>query len=376
MFSTPEMAEAVSGRSWVRAMLRVEVTLARAQARAGVIPLDAAEEIAALCGQAEFDITEIGRGAASSASPVVPVVEMLRAKLGPDAAPHVHRGATSQDIIDTAMMLIARDALDLLLGTVERVEGGCARLARAHRDTVMAGRTLMQQAETITFGLKAARWLSGTMEARSLLARYREERLALQLGGAAGILAGVGLSAPQIARDMAAELGLHEPPLPWHTDRTRVAELGSALGILAGAAGKVALDIVLLAQDEVGEVREGGEGGRSSAMPHKRNPAGSVQVLACVRRAQALVPVLLGAMVQEHERAAGGWQAEWETLGDLFSLTHAAVSHLAGVLESLEVNVEAMRANAASLAAQDVGSSSLLIDRVLAAYEQSRQGGQ
>ncbi|MGH2607625.1 MAG: 3-carboxy-cis,cis-muconate cycloisomerase [Tepidiformaceae bacterium] len=346
MFSTQEMGEVVSGRAWVRAMLQVEAALARAKARSGLITDVVADEIASVCLESEFDPVAIGREAAAAANPVVPLVEMLRARLGHEAAAEVHRGATSQDILDTAIMLVARQAIDVLLGTIERMEANCAALAQEHRDTVMAGRTLLQQAVPITFGLKAAGWLSATMEAKELLATYRTDRLAVQLGGAAGTLAALGLAGPDVVRDMASQLDLHEPLLPWHTSRARIAELGAALGIVAGTAGKVALDIALLSQDEVGEVREGGAGrGRSSAMPQKRNPVSAVVVMACVRRAQALVPVLLGGMMQEHERAAGAWQAEWETVNELFSLTHAAVSHLATALDGLEVNAEAMRAN-------------------------------
>ncbi|MGI8926309.1 MAG: 3-carboxy-cis,cis-muconate cycloisomerase [Tepidiformaceae bacterium] len=346
MFSTPEMSALVSGRAWLQAMLDVEAALARAQAKAGLVSVAAAAQIAAACDTSAFDMEAIGREALTAGNPVLPLVAMLRRALPPAAADALHRGPTSQDILDTAAMLISRRALDAVLAAMARVESSCVRLAAEHRRTVMPGRTLLRQAVPITFGLKAAGWLSGCLEAHAALASYRQHRLAIQLGGAAGTLAAMGPEGPAVLRSLAHELGLHEPLLPWHTARARIAELGAALGLASGAAGKVALDLLLLAQDEVGEVTWPAAGtGRSSAMPHKRNPVAAVAAIACVRRAHALVPLLFGAMLQEHERAAGAWQAEWETVSDLFGLTHAALSHVADALESLQVHPAAMRAN-------------------------------
>jgi 3-carboxy-cis,cis-muconate cycloisomerase len=346
MFSTARMTETVSGRAWIRAMLATLAALARAKAGSGLMRREMADEIGSACATVEVDAATIGLEAVSTATPVVPLLEVLRRRLGADAGAELHRGATSQDILDTAMMLVSRDAIEVLIDMIDSVQQHCAVLAREHRETVMAGRTLVQQAVPITFGLKAARWLHGLVEARESLVTYRANRLAVQLGGAAGTLAALAPHGPVVLRAMAAELGLREPVLPWHTARARVTELGAALGIAAGAAGKIAVDVILLSQDEIGEVSEGGFGrGRSSAMPHKRNPVSSVQAMACVRRGQALVQVLMGAMAQEHERAAGAWQAEWETLCDLFILTDAAARHVAAALDGLQVFPANMRAN-------------------------------
>ncbi len=277
MFGTEAMHEAVSGRAWVAAMLEAEAALAAAEARAGLITGAAAAAIAAACDAGSFDIAAIAEGTALAANPAGPLVEALRRRLPPEAAGAVHLGATSQDIVDTAMMLIGRRALALVVSDLDGCAAACAALADRHRTTVMAGRTLLQQAVPITFGLKAAGWLSAMMASRSRLEELKSG-LAAQLGGAAGTLASLGSSGEVVSRYFAEALNLRKPLLPWHTDRTRIAELGAALGIAAGAAGKIALDVELLAQSEVGEVTEAAAGGRgrSSAMPHKRNPVFSV----------------------------------------------------------------------------------------------------
>ena len=347
MFTTAAMHEAVGAESWLQATLDTEAALAAAEAKVGVISLESAEAIRAACRPEYFDASEIGRAGAAAGNPVVPLVDALRARLPASVAADVHRGATSQDILDTAAALIWRRAIALLLADLDRAAAACAALARAHGDTLMAARTLMQQAVPTTFGFKAAGWLGGLLEVRELLERYRLTRPAVQFGGAAGTLASLDADGPAVARAFAAELGLAEPLMPWHTARARVAELAALLGVTSGAAGKAALDIALLSQSEVGEVAErtAPGRGRSSAMPHKRNPVGVMAVNACVRRAQAIVPVLMGAMLQEHERALGAWQAEWEPLGELFELTGAAVATLADVLDGLQVDTAAMRRN-------------------------------
>src|SRR5439155_13652304 len=280
-------------------------------------------------------------------TPVVPLVKALTAAVPGDAARYVHWGATTQDVVDTAAMLLSRRGLDLLVGDLDRVARRCAELADAHRATIMPGRTLLQQALPIPFGLKAAGWLAATVAARDRLADLRRGGLAVQFGGAAGTLASLGARGIDVLRRLSAELDLPEPPLPWHTARGRVAEIAAALGVTAGSMGKIAQDIALMAQTEVGEVAEPSGPGRggSSALPHKRNPVGAMEVSACVRRVHSLVGVLLGAMVQEHERAAGAWQAEWETLPETFRLTAGAVDRVREVLEGLEVFPERMQAN-------------------------------
>jgi 3-carboxy-cis,cis-muconate cycloisomerase len=336
------VAGEVSDRAWLQAMLDFEAALARA-----VAPAEAAEAIAAACVAEEYDVAEIGRSAADKGTPVPGLLAALRAKLPDDAAAEVHRGATSQDVVDTAAMLVARRALAPLLEDLAAAADACAALAERFRDAPMAGRTLLQQAAPVTFGLKAAGWLSGLDEARSLLADIRENGLPVQLGGAVGTLASLGDDGLSAVAAVARSLELVEPPLPWHTMRTRPVRLAFALGEAAGAMGKIARDVELLAQTEVGEVAEGGGEGRggSSTLPHKRNPVGAVAVRACAARMPGLVATMLASMAQEHERAAGAWQAESETLSDLLRLTGSAAAALRELLEGLEVDTERMRAN-------------------------------
>lgn len=350
VFTTGAAYEATSDAAWLQAMLDAEAALARAQARTGLINSAAAAAIAASCDAGLYDADELGEAAALSGNPVTPLVRALTERVaaagGSGAAErYVHLGATSQDILDTAMMLVSSHALDAVLADVDAVAGACADLAETHRDTVLAGRTLLQQALPVTFGLKAAGWLAGVDDARRRLAQVRAERLAAQLGGAAGTLASLGDEGAAVARAFADELGLAEPVLPWHTVRVRLGELAGALGVLGGVLGKVARDVTLLAQTEIGEVAEPAAAGRggSSTMPHKRNPVGSTSALACVHRIPGLVATLLGAMVQEHERAAGTWHAEWETLRDLLRLSAGAAASVRDVVSELEVRTDRMR---------------------------------
>ena len=339
------MAEATSDRAWLVAMLEVEAGLADAESAVGLVPVEAAAAIRAACEAVDrFDIDQLGREAIAAANPVVPLVRALTRAVPAEAAAYVHLGATSQDIVDTALMLIAKRGLGLLLADLEGLAAGCAHLAERHRDALMAGRTLLQQAVPITFGLKAAGWLLGVTEAAEQLAELRQGRLAVQLGGAAGTLASLGDAGLAVASGLAHGLGLAEPPLPWHADRTRIAQLGSALAIAAAAAGKIALDIVLLAQTEVAEVAEGEPGG-SSAMPHKRNPVAAIEADACARGAAAQAAVLLASMRTEHERAAGAWQSEWHAVGEAFRLTAGAVARTRTAVDGLVVDVARMRAN-------------------------------
>jgi 3-carboxy-cis,cis-muconate cycloisomerase len=350
IFVSDEFREAVSGKAWLQAMLDAERALAVAEARAGLIPPEAAEAIASRCDASLFDPEEIGRRGRSAALLVPPLVRALTevvSEISEEAARYVHKGATSQDITDTAAMLVARRTLDLILAELDGIAAACARLAGEHRDTLMAGRTLLQQALPTTFGLKAAGWLVAVLEARRAVLDVRSSRLAAQLGGAAGTLASLGGSGISVLGEFARELELAEPAVPWHTDRTRVAEVGGALSLVAGVLGKIALDVILMAQTEVGELAEpSGEGrGGSSTLPHKRNPVLSVTAAANVRRVQDLSRTLAGAMVQEHERAAGAWHAEWEALSDALALTGGAAAAVREVTEGLEVHPEKMREN-------------------------------
>jgi 3-carboxy-cis,cis-muconate cycloisomerase len=357
--------EAVSDEAWLQALLDVEAALARAEADAGVIPAQHADAIAAACRAELFDVAAIGADAANVGNPAEPLVRALRAQVGGTAADDVHRGATSQDIVDSAAMLVARRALEPVLADLNGSADAAARLAAEHRDTVMIGRTLMQHAVPVTFGLKAAGWLVALDES---IVRLRDARLAAQLGGAAGTLAALGESGTQVLGRFARELGLDEPVVPWHTDRTRIAELAGALGEACGAVAKVAGDIVLLAQTEVGEVREGVEGrGGSSTMAHKRNPVAAISARAAARQAPGLVATLLASMEHEHERAAGAWHAEWPALRALLCFTGSAAAWLGDCLENLEVDAERMRANVEDPAGS-VGAASELIDRALRAH--------
>ena len=369
--TTPAMASAVSDRAWLGAMLRFEATLATVQGRLGLIPHRAAAAIAAACVPERFDVDGIGREAAASASPVVPLVNALRREVGVEAAPFVHHGTTSQDVVDSAMMLVARDALDLLLMDMAALASECAALAERYRSTPMAGRTLLQQARPITFGFKAAMWLAGVLDARRRLASIRSGRLAVQLGGPVGTLDGFGAQARELVASLADELGLVEPELPWHSARGRIAELGSALAVAAGAAAKVALDVALLAQTEVGEVAEAA-GGRSSAMPHKRNAARAVEARAAFAGVVAQVGVLNSALAGEHERAAGAWQSEWPAMSEAFRLSAGAVGRTRDALTGLEVDAQRMGTNLARLGDADLswnpGPAVTLVDRALAIF--------
>jgi 3-carboxy-cis,cis-muconate cycloisomerase len=347
LFSTPEMSAVFSGESHVRQMLAFEAGLARGQAEAGIIPPDAADAIADKCHVRLFDVAAVFREAMPAGTQAIPLVRRLTELVEGDARKFVHWGATSQDVIDTATVLQIRDGLDLLEDGLLGVCAACASLAERHRHTPMAGRTLLQQALPITFGLKAARWLALATRQVLALRALRERVLVVQLGGAAGTLAALGEDGIRVVELLAAELGLAAPDLPWHAERDRVAEIAAALGIVAGAMGKIASDVALLAQTEVGEVAEGaapGKGG-SSTLPQKRNPVDATEATAAARLAMGSVPVLLSAMVQEHERAVGGWQAEWAALPDLFRFTAGAVERVRAALAGLEVDPDRMRTN-------------------------------
>ncbi|WP_406691085.1 3-carboxy-cis,cis-muconate cycloisomerase [Saccharopolyspora sp. ID03-671] len=341
MFSTPEATERTGDAAWLQAMLDFESALAAAQAKAGIVPPEAAEDIAAHCRAELFDAASIGERAVASATPVIALVKDLAAAVGPGSRPHVHRGATSQDVIDTAAMLLARDVLELVVEDLLAAARECARLADQHRGTVLIARSLLQQALPTTFGLRCAGWLTSLDEAITGLRRVRP---AVQFGGAAGTLASLGDGGTEVLGGVAERLGLAEPVLPWHTDRARIAKLAGALGTACGVLGKIALDVELHAQTEVGELTEGRPGG-SSAMPHKQNPATSVLITAATQRVPGLVATLLSAMPQSYERAAGAWQSEWEPLTELLRLSAAAARRTRELLEGLKVHPDRMAEN-------------------------------
>jgi 3-carboxy-cis,cis-muconate cycloisomerase len=352
------VAAEVSDAAWLRAMLDVEAALARACVAEGLTPAAAGEAVVAACRAEDFDVAALGAEAAASASPVVALVRVLRERVGE----HAHYGATSQDVMDTAAMLVARRALEPLLADAAVAADACAQLAEAHRETPIMGRTLLAQALPTSFGLKAAVWMNGIDEAGAGLADVRERALAVQMGGP------VGHRDPAIAARVAAELGLAEPVLPWHVVRLRPAGIAAGVAAMAGVLAKIARDVTLLAQDEVGELREGhGDGrGASSAMAHKRNPVAAISVLACAQRVPGLAGTMLGSMAHEHERAAGAWQAEWGTLTELLRLTGSAAAWARDLLEHLEVDDERMRLHVAER--PDLGASGVLIDRALRAH--------
>jgi 3-carboxy-cis,cis-muconate cycloisomerase len=357
LFVPAALREAVSDEAWLDAMLQAERALASAKGVDVDVP--------------DIDVAELVEEGRAAGNPVEPLARRLA---------EAHRGATSQDILDTAAALVARNACKLIDAELDGVARACARLAGEHRATVMAGRTLLQQAVPITFGLKAAGWLVGVVHARERLAA---SKLPAQLGGAAGTLAPFGNDATAVLRAYAQELDLPEPVVPWHTRRLPVAELGGALSVTSGFAGKIALDVILLAQTEVGEVREAQDGG-SSTMPHKRNPVRATLARACALRAQAEAGVLTAALVQEHERAAGAWHAEWGALSDALAYTGGAAAALRSSLDGLEVDTERMRANitAETLSEAErfgidaarpedyLGSADALVERALAFYRE------
>ena len=349
LFTTPRMSEVFSDRRRLQAMLDFEAALARALVRAGVAS-GIVPAIESRCQAELFDFESLARDAALAGNLAIPLVKALTALVAeadPNAARFVHWGATSQDAIDTGLVLQLRDALELLDTGLNDLCGILARLAAKHRSTVMAGRTWLQQALPVTFGLTAAGWLGAIERHRARLRDARARVLVIQFGGAVGTLAALGDRGLAVAAALAEELRLSLPDLPWHSHRDRVAEVATTLGLLVGTLGKIARDVSLMAQTEVGEVSEPAVPGRgvSSSMPHKRNPVGSAVVLAAAIRVPALVSVMLTAMVQEHERGPGGWQAEWEALPEICRLTAGALFHMTQVLDGLEVHEAKMTAN-------------------------------
>ncbi len=371
MFTTRAMASAVSDRAWVAAMLRFEAALAAAQGRLGVIPPDVAATIEEACGALAVDPEAIGTLAAASATPVIPLLDALRAALPPESRGHVHHGATSQDALDSAMMLVAHDATALLAGDLHELAARCADLAERYRAQPMTGRTLLQAARTTTFGAKAAGWLSSVLGALRRLHRVQSDDIAVQLGGPVGTLDAFGGRGAEVVAEIARELDLRAPEIAWHADRRRVSEIAGALAGAAACADKIALDLILLSQAEVGEVAEASPGG-SSSMPGKANAARSVEARAAAAAARGFVGVLLGAASGEHERAAGAWQSEWPALSGAFRAAAGTVGRCREALTDLDVKPAAMAENLAraGLSAEPdaVAAAVRLVDEVLKRY--------
>jgi 3-carboxy-cis,cis-muconate cycloisomerase len=344
--TTDELLESTGDRAWLQAMLDSEAALAHAEAEVGVVPVEAADAISQCCRAERFDPAELGRAARAGGNPVIPMVQALTSIVDPDARTWVHWGATSQDILDSAAMLVARRAVELIAADLVRLADGCDTLAESHRHTLMVGRTLLQPALPITFGLKAAGWLAGVTDCRHEL-RHAASQLAAQLGGAAGTLAALGDQGAVVAGAYARRLGLPEPVVPWHTARQRVARLAGALAMIAGTAAKVSGDVALLMQAEVSEASEPAGPGRggSSTLPQKRNPVGAAEVGAAARRAVALLPVFYGGLVAEHERSLSAWPAEVHSLSELLRLAGGATAFTADTVSELEVDPFKMAAN-------------------------------
>lgn len=369
LYGADRVATVLDDGAWIAALLEVELALTNAACAAGLVEERDADAVEPALGAVRVGPAELGAEAVEGGNPVIPLVRRLRAAaegVREGAGRAVHPGATSQDVLDTALVLLTRRAGARIVADLHAAADAAAALAAAHRDTPCAARTLGQQALPTTFGAVAASWCAGLDRAAARLAELLEG-LPVQFGGAAGTLAGSHPHGPAVADGLADRLGLARQGVPWHTERTRVGELAGALGVAAGACAKPATDVVALAGTELGEVSEAVPGD-SSSMPHKRNPIAAVTARASARRAPGLVATLLGAMDHEHQRAAGAWHAEWVTLSDLLAATAGAASRLRACLQGLAVHPEAMARNLALAAGEHGGPHHAgdLVDRVLA----------
>ncbi|MBO6783758.1 MAG: 3-carboxy-cis,cis-muconate cycloisomerase [Alphaproteobacteria bacterium] len=347
LFADPEARELLSDARRVAAMVRVEAALARAQAACGVIPQESADTIAQAADGFEADAAALGKGTESAGVPVPSLVAQLRAAVGGDAATHVHWGATSQDILDTALVLVLRDVLERFDAQLARLADGLSAMAREHAGTLMLARTRLQQAAPTTFGLKVAGWRAPIVRHRERLAELRKRLLVVQLGGAAGTLAPLRGQGPDVRAALAKELGLSDAALPWHVQRDAVAELAGWLSLVTGSLGKMGLDVGLLAQSEVGEVRESGEAGKggSSTLPQKSNPVGSEVLVTLARYNAHQVGAMHSAMVQDGERSGAAWSLEWLVLPNMILAASGAFLHAIRIVDNLVVDTGRMRAN-------------------------------
>jgi len=349
--TTPALAALFSDESVLQAMLEFESALARAEARTGVIPSEAADAISAAAQPGSFDISALADATFRAGTPAIPLVKMLTErvrKTDANAARFVHWGATSQDVADSAMSLLLKRAEPILIGDLKRLEKSLTDLSETHKDSVMLGRTLLQPAPPVTFGLKAAGWLASVRRGRGRLQTTFRAAAVLQFGGASGTLASLGDHAIPVTKALSTELRFESSPVsPWHTQRDQLATLICECGVLTGSLGKMARDISLLMQNEVGEAAEpGGEGrGGSSTMPNKRNPTACSLALAAAHRVPGLVASFLSAMVQEHERGVGGWQAEWPIIAGVVQSTGVAIASMAEASEGISVHPQKMRLN-------------------------------
>jgi 3-carboxy-cis,cis-muconate cycloisomerase len=340
------IAAAFADEQRVRDLIDVEVALARAEASVGVIPVSAAEAIAAAGAKLHIDIAALRQSVASSGVPTIDLVRQLRLAAGPEIAGFVHRGATSQDIVDTAALVGLRRATTLIEERLKEAVAELIGLADRHRSAIMAGRTHGQQASPITFGLKAANWLAPLTRHWQRLSELKPRLFVVQFGGAAGTLAALGDRGPAVMSALAREIDLG-PAVPWHTQRDAIVEYGSWLALVAGSFGKIGQDVILLAQTEVGEVRESSNESRggSSTMPHKANPIGSEMMVVAARATGALLSALHASALQEHERSTHGWPLEWLVLPQMVALTYGSARRAALVARDLQVDARRMREN-------------------------------
>ena len=350
MLSSAAMRTACDDAVALQNMLDFEAALARAEAALGVIPADAAGPIAQACRAESFNLAGLADAATRSGNLAIPLVKALTsnvAEVDAGAARYVHWGATSQDVIDTGAMLGLRAGIDALIADIDRAIAGFAGLARQHRHTPVVARTWLQHALPMPFGLKLAEYAAALHRSRLRLLRARRDTLALQFGGAAGTLAALGDKGWQVAERLAEELRLPLPDAPWHTHRDRIADAASVFAIIAGTCGKIARDVSLMMQTDVGEAFEpSGEGrGGSSTMPHKRNPVAAASALAAATMAPGLAATIFAAQVQDHERSAGPWHAEWPTLPTLMLVTSGGLAAIVDIAEGLEVDAARMRVN-------------------------------
>jgi 3-carboxy-cis,cis-muconate cycloisomerase len=350
MFSSAAMREVLDERARLQRMLDFEVALARAEAAMGIVPVQAVDPIADAARAERYDLETLGREATIAGNVAIPLVAALTAKVAKAdaiAARYVHWGATSQDVIDSALVLDLKAAITALLTDLDHAIEGFAALLGRHRRTATVARTWLQHALPMPFGLKIAGYAAALARSRDRLRRLRREALVLQFGGAAGTLAALSDKGLEVAERIAALLDLPLPDAPWHGHRDRLAEVASALTILTGTCGKIARDVSLLMQTEVAEVFEQAMPGRggSSTMPHKRNPTAAAVALAAATIAPNLVSTILAAQVQEHERGIGGWQAEWPTFPALALITSGALNAVVDIAQGMEIDSERMRIN-------------------------------
>ena len=347
IFTTPAMRKVWSDETRVQKFLDIEAALARVQARMGIIPAEAAEEICKHCDAADYDLDILKAATERIGYPVLPVVQQIVAKCRDGLGEWCHWGATTQDITDTACILQIRDALEIVEAEIRAIAAALARHAKEHRDTPMAGRSNLQQATPITFGYKCAVLLAGFQRHLERLKELRPRVLVGEFGGATGTLASLGADGLKVQEGLMIELGLGQPEIAWHTMRDRIAEAGCFLGLVTGTLGKISMDVKLMMQTEVEEVYEPFHEGRgsSSTMPQKRNPIASNYIHACISMVRQHVAALLDAMVEDHERSTGPWEIEWIAVPEIFCLTAGALKHARNIVEGLQVDPVRMRAN-------------------------------